>query len=420
MKGLKILFIVVLGCFFVVLTIINSCRKGSGILGPGYVMPTPTATFTPDINYSVLIHQEGTPVTDLELTLKNETTILKAKTDKNGIGGFKVNEYGKWSLLVDTFNGFKSQVFVVEPSITTFTSINYGIPSLELNLLSGNEQIPISPNSITYTVKYHTKFEREKRVFINNPEEIISVISNPYTVTNDGDELTIRLDIPKSFEGYTRNKKYLDIYAYTQDIATQQIDTKSNTRALTKNWTLNITVDYYYMTLFDFYNNDGKTCYYAGIKNIVLNANNIPFSGTVKYDVVEFGNVGSGSNAIIKNGLADKCMPDFTSYGCFSALAKVKTNNDEFWAWRDGMGQNGWLKIRIYDGNYLDVVRTFSTTESWSIICFHWQCVTGDNSPLRKYYACTWGDVMVRCDWPNRFRAADITRYRMDRINIAE
>jgi hypothetical protein len=228
---------------------INSCKPGSGILRPGYVIATPTPTFTPDVNYTVYIHQQGTPVTNLKLTLKNKDNTLTSKTDNKGIAGFKVNEYGQWSLLIDTFDDFSPQSFLVEPTSNTFFAIDYGIPTLELKLISGNEQIPVSPSSITYTVKYHTKFERKKDILINENQGISQNITFPKTVDNDGDELTIRIDIPKSFEGYARDKKYLDIYAWTQGTAADQKITKSNTRTLTKNWIFNVTVDYYFFTL---------------------------------------------------------------------------------------------------------------------------------------------------------------------------
>jgi|DewCreStandDraft_4_1066084.scaffolds.fasta_scaffold02440_1 hypothetical protein len=429
MKKLKILFLVVLGLFFVVLSIINSCRKGSGILGPGYVMPTPTATFTPDINYSVLIHQSGTPVSNVEVQLvKENTQTLRTKTDAKGIAGFKVQEYGKWSLLVDTFDDYKPQVFIVDPTSNTFDAFDYGIPSLELNLLSGNELIPISPSSITYTVKYHTKIPREKNIKINVGYQINTYIQSPQTVCYDNDELTIRLDIPKSFEGYNINKvinstttvprQYLNIQAYTQGTASRQTTTTSNIRTLTKNWNLNITTRYYYMTLFDFQSNDAHVSYYAGIKDANLsNSYNIPFTGTIKYQLVEFGNTGSGSNAIIYSGLSNRCMPDFTTYGCFNALAKVNTNRDEYWAWRDGMNQNGWLVVRIFDDGYLDVKRRFETKNGWGIICYHWCCTSRDIT--RASYSCKW-EAKESCSAWDRFRIADITRSRYQILNLTE
>jgi len=121
-RGGVLVFAVFLFLVFTVF-VVNSCKKGSGLLGPGYVRATPTPTFTPDANFLVYIHQEGTPVIGLklDLTYNNDQNLkLTAKTDKNGTGSFKVNEYGKWSLLVNSFDDFKSQVFIVEPVSNTF------------------------------------------------------------------------------------------------------------------------------------------------------------------------------------------------------------------------------------------------------------------------------------------------------------
>ena len=448
---MKRIFVLSVVIFCIQVFVFLACKKGSGILAPGYVIPTPTPTFTPDVNYTIYIHQQNTPVQGLKITLKSENTSLQSTTDNKGICGFKVNEYGKWILMIDTFDDFSPQSFFVEPTSNTFFAIDYGIPSLELNLVSGKEQIPIASSSITYTVKYHTKFEREKKIFVNSLEGIQQNISYPQTVANDGDELTIRLDIKNSFEGYTRDKKYLDIYAYTQGTSSNQSliqlpinfpfnsifnqpsnqsyikasdkkITKSNVRTLTKDWIFNVTTQYYYMTLFDFQSNDAHVSYYAGIKNTdVSKSYNIPFKGTIKYEVVEFGNKGSGSNTIIKKGLSDTNMPGFTSYGSFNALAKVDTNHDEYWAWRDGMNQNGWLTVRFYDDGDLDVKRTFQTTNGWGKICYHWCCTTRDIS--RSSYTCKW-DVSESCTcvigWCDKFKTSDITRSRSESINITE
>ncbi|MCX8092991.1 MAG: hypothetical protein N3E50_02340, partial [Candidatus Goldbacteria bacterium] len=379
-----VLLFIVLFIIFVGVIIINSCKKGSGILAPGFVIPTPTPTFTPDINYSVYVHQQGTPVTGLRIQMINENKKIEAKTDVKGVAGFKVNEFGKWSLMIDTFDDFTAQTFMVEPKTNTYFAIDYGIPTLELKLISGSEQIPISPSSITYTVKYHTKFERKKYVILNLPEGIFKDISEPKTVSHDGDELTVRLDIKKSFEGYTRDKKYLDIYAYTQGIAPDQKTTTSNTRTLTKNWLLNATVDYYFFTLFAHDMDDGKTCYYAGIRNVdVSKSYNIPIYGTLKYEVKEFGTYSSANNTVVYSGLSNKCIPNFIkytccnfSYGCFNALAKIKSSCGDACAWKDYMGANGYIKVRIYDDGYLDVVRRFETKKGWSQIYYQWCCTS--------------------------------------------
>lgn len=426
-RGVVIILFIFLCELFVIA--ILSCKKGSGILGAGYVKPTPTPTFTPDANFSVYIHQEGTPVTDLRLDLTyNNEKKLTTKTDKNGIARFKVNEYGKWSLLINSFDDYSNQVYIVEPTTNTFFAINYGIPSLELNLVSGNEQIPINPNTLIYTVKYHTKVEREKNIRFTKIDGLNPIISYPNTVANDGDEVTIRMDIPKSFENYVRgyNTKYLDIYAYTEGYAADQKITISNVRRLTKNWMLNITADYYFMTLFAYDMDNGNTCYYAGIKNVdVSRSYNIPFIGTIKYQIKEFGTYSSGNNTVVYNGLSNGCMPGFTyyeccgfSYGCFNALAKIKTNKEEQWAWRDGMGANGYIKVRLYDDGYFDVIRRYETKNGWGQIYYHWCCTSRDIS--RTNCTCK-NDVSETCEWWfDNVKNADITRYRRERITITE
>ncbi len=427
-RGVLLFFVVFLVLSFMLFSVI-SCKKGSGILGPGYVKPTPTATFTPDVNYSVLIHQEGTPVTGVKLDMVSDTnTTLTSTTDSNGIGSFKINKHGKWSLLVNTFDDYKSQVFIVEPLTNTFYAIDYGIPKLELNLVSGSEDIPVRPSSITYTVKYHTKFERIKTIKFDIPAGINKNIFPSQTVSKDGDEITIRIDIPKSFENYqgTGANQYCNIYAYTQGTASIQKTTISNIRTLRKNWIFNVTADYYFMTLFAFDKDNGNTCYYAGIKNVnVSNSTNLFLQGQLKIEIKEFTTYSSANNTTVYSGLSDRCMPDFTlytccsnfNYGCFNVLAKIKTNHDEFHAWRDNMGANGYLKVRFYDDLYFDVTRTFSTNNGWSWVYYHW-CCTRDQI-TRASCTCK-NDVSESCSFWDRFRCADITRYRYQRINITK
>ena len=311
-----------------------------------------------------------------------------------------------------------------------FFAVNYGIPTLELILVEGNEKIPVAPSSITYTVKYHTKFERQKTIKIDLPDGINRVMMPSHTVANDGDELTIRLDIKNSFDYYTSDrtteKQWVDICAYTRGNASVQEITRSNIRTLTKDWIFNVTADFYFMTLFAYDRDDGKTCYYAGIKNIdVSQSTNLFLQGQLKYEIKQFTTYNSAQNTSIYSGLSNKCMPDFTSYsccnfsyGCFNALAKIKTGGDEFWAWRDGMGANGFIVVRFYDDKYFDVERQFSTSKGWSQIYYHWCCTT--EGIIRRYCSCNGSDVSGSCGWPNRFRAADITRYRYERINITK
>jgi len=430
MKRGVVLFVVIFLLQTVSITIF-SCKKGSGILGPGHLVATPTPTMTPDVNFSVYIHQEGMPVRNLRVELKNEKNKIISTTNDKGIAGFKVNEHGKWDLLVNSFDDFSNQIFYVEPTTNTFFAVDYGIPTLELNLESGSETIPISPVSITYTVKYHTKFERKKDICIDLPNGISKSISYPYTVAKDGDELTMRLDIGKSFEGYnsrTSNnlQQYFNFYVYASRTATENKITMSNIRSLTKDWMFNVTVDYYFMTLFAHDIDDAKTCYYAGIRNIdVGKSYKIPFYGMIKCETKEMGIQSATVNMVSNSSNTGNCMPDFTSYGCcqfsygcFDALAKIRTERGEQSSWRDDMETNGYIKVRFYDDAYLDVVREFRTNAGWSRVYYHWCCTSKSISRA----SCTCKDnVSESCiAWYDDVKCADITRYRSERINVTE
>jgi hypothetical protein len=164
---------------FVVLSLfaLISCGKNSptGLAGAGKVKLTETPTPTPDVNFTVYIHQEATAVYNVQLTIRSMVTgaTMTAKTNASGLGGFEVHSGGQWNLQVDGFNGFKTQAFTVEPLTNTFYAVNYGIPSLDLELVSGSETIGIAPSTLVYKVTYHTRFEREGQVMLERPNDTV-------------------------------------------------------------------------------------------------------------------------------------------------------------------------------------------------------------------------------------------------------
>jgi len=406
-------FAAVLAVFFV------SCSKdnASGPVSAGRVKLTATPTFTPDVNFSVYIHQEQTPVDGVNLTMycAAEGVTLYAATGAEGTGDFEIHSGGQWNLVVDPFNGFKHQYFAVEPLSNTCFAVNYGIPSLDLELVSGSENIPISFNTIIYRVIYHTKFEREETIKMLVPDSIVLAYSAPLTVSNEGDEITCTLNIPKSFEEYGDDKVHLSIKAGCEFDTGN--NTQSNERVLAKNWRFNVTANYLYMSVYDYADNY-KTSYYAGIRNIDTSLSyNIPFTGTMKYEAV--GGINEGDAGMTGIANPGNCMPSFTSLGCFSALLKIKTDKGHEYAWSHN-SNNGRLTVRFYDDGYLDVRRTFSTNNGWSITCAHWCCTSRDISRASSSCGNNLQMPCGSCSLWDHFEVADVCRVRSERVNITE
>ncbi len=250
---------------------------------------------------------------------------------------------------------------------------------------------------------------------IHRPDGIVPSYSIPNIVKNEGDEITCTLNIPKSFEQYSDDKKHLPIWAYCEGDDT----IKSGERVLTKNWMLNISADYIYTAVYDYADNNSCTSFYAGIRNIDTSlSSNIPFTGTLNFQVVDSGNIGSaGMKTPVDPG---KCMPSFAYYyGCFTAFSKIPTNAGHEYAWKYS-NNNGWLTVRIYDSGYLDVERTFSTENNWGVTCAHWCCTSRDIS--RASFTCGSNLQMPcgSCSLWDHFELADACRARAERINISE
>ncbi len=104
-------------CVFIVFVVVACGRKiQNGPVSAGLIPLTAAPTLTPDVNFTVYIHQESTPVKNVEVSLLSSDGADKAKskTGDDGRACFKINRHGGWAASVDSFDGFKAQVFAVE------------------------------------------------------------------------------------------------------------------------------------------------------------------------------------------------------------------------------------------------------------------------------------------------------------------
>ncbi len=376
--------------FFAVLFVLSCGKKiENGPVSVGLIPLTATPTHTPEVNFTAYIHQEGTPAVDVEVQMLNATLGLTAtaKTGADGRAGFELHEYGSWVLNVGSFNGFKAQSFPVDPFSNTIYAVNYGIPSLELQLVSGSENIPVEGMKLVYKAVYHTKFEREMKVDFTESIGLIPKVSYPSIVLREGDFVTCEIEIPESFEKYTEkgfwqntnleDDRYIRFKAVCKNGLIE--GPESNERIIIKDWYFNLEADYTYAQVYDYAVNYGKMIYYAGISKI-YKTSILGYEAELKCKVVDAANIGSdGTRPAITTGVN---MPSFTGYGSFLALAKISTGADNNYGdLRDD--NNGWVRIHFYDDVYLSVTRTFKTNNSWSTKCFHW-CYASDSSSISR------------------------------------
>ncbi len=426
MKRNKVFFVLVMVVFAVLLVI--SCAKNNpnGPLCINKIKLTETPTCTPDVSYTVYIHQEATPAANVILTLtRNEDgIILNGKTGTDGKASFPVHTNGQWTLAVDSFNGFKFQNFQVEPLSNTFYAVNYGIPTLDLQLVSGNETIHVQDSTLVYKAVYHTKFERGETVKIDKDGILYPIYSSPNTVSKEGDNVICTINIPNSFEGYDLEDKYLHFKAVCS--YNNVTNTNSNERILTKNWDLTISLDFHYIQLYDFHDNNGNICYYGGINNVhsTLDDNVSGYITTndwLSCEIIDAANVGSDGTGTPQN--PGTCMPNFTSYGCYNALVKIPTNsslNNKNNTLRPD--NSGWITVRFYDGVKVDVKRTFSITNNWSDkMCYHWCCTSRDTTRANSNCISNKMPPLGICTYIwDHFAVADSTMERVQTISITK
>lgn len=380
----------ILGFFVLSLFAVVSCGKKiqDGPVSVGLIPLTATPTYTPDVNFTLRVHQEETPVQDLEVKLMHTGfgATMTSKTGADGAAYFKVNSSGPWVAIADTFKGFKSQTFAVEPMSNTFFSVNYGIPYLRMDLISGNESLGIAPSTLVYKVTYHTKFERPEEIRIDKKNMFSYSVSDPNTVSKEGDFVTCTINIPKSFEAFYEDR-YLNFKAIGNECP--GISVFSNERVLTKDWKFNVTVGLHYMQVYAFDDNNRHIVYYAGIKSInASNSYKIPFHGEVKCRIIGARNIGADGTGVFESW--GNCVPDYTHFGCFLAVGKIRTSagldNNNL------SGNNhGEVTVHFYDDKYLSVTRTVKTGSDWvwGKTCAYWCCTSAPlNGVSRVYEYC--------------------------------
>lgn len=422
----KSLFFVI--AFFVVTGMwVTSCteNKPTGLIGPGKIQLTATPTPTPDVNYVFKLHQEETPASGVQVTLlcADKSISLKAETDEKGEAAFKVNEYGTYTVSVDSFDGFKSQVFPVDPIGLTYTAIDYGIPRLELELVEGSELIPLHETTLKYKVTYRTKFERPVIIDIEAKKDI-TVIYSVFVLKNDEDEMEIDVIIPKSFEKYNSKVVYdsLERQSYEFDVKGTNINAKkvvSNKRFLVRDWWFTFVGQMHYMAVYDDGETTQKMSFYTGIKNPNIKYEyNLPLeSSKIKYMTIEAKNDEGQPQGSFTN-MDDKSAPDFTGFGWFKSMGRIKTSLSKDYAYKIN-GVNGYMNVFITDGQNLSVTRTVRADIGWGPTCYRDGCRQSYDSFRRGDLHCagSYSEIKNGCIIGQHF-ISDIHRRRIKDFEI--
>lgn len=354
--------------------VITSCGKETpgGPLGVNKIKLTYTPTATPDVSFCVRICQEQTPVSDVAVSVYSIDTgvTLTSKTATDGIAGFPVHNGGEWRVDVASFNGFDTRQAIVEPVGNSVCVLNYGIPWLEVELLSGSEMVPIAGETLQYKVTYHTKHPRLESISFSFGETL-QVSPKNQVVRGNMDFKIYDIIIPKSFENYESDKKTLKFTIIGRP--TEGDNTESAKRTLTKDWYMVVIAKYHFMAIYDYYGKGQYTSYYAGIEEANLSySHNVNWNPPINYEVIAAASSGdAGEETPV---LTNITVPSWTDFGNIVAAGRIPTNNGWDYA-SSHPDNNGWVKIRFYDQGDVDIVRTFSTTNGWGIACAYGDCV---------------------------------------------
>jgi hypothetical protein len=339
-------------------------------------------------------------------------------TNDKGVAGFKVNNGGKWTLTVNSFNGFDSNNFFVDPVGTTTFAVDYGIPSLDLQLVSGSEVIPINATSLGYKLTYHTKYPRYEGIVVNLPTGISKTLPSPANVRKEGDTIDLTLNILNSFENYTIVSPTASFLTFTATGQTAETtDINSNVRTLTKNWVFNVDVEFHYMAIYDYADNGHHTSFYTGIRSIdVSRSTNCKFAGALQCEATDAANEGSaGMNTPVLNSY--NALLKTLGFGDFDVEAKIPTSAGWNYAGSANYDNNGWLKVRFHDSGYLDVTRVFQTDNGWGQSCADWDCVIS-GAPAGSNHSCGIIPPAVNCGIFQHFEPRYVYRERLGEINI--
>ena len=417
-KKLPAIFFTVL---FTAAFMLTSCKQNSScLMCPAKIRLTPTQTATPDASYSVYIHQAATPAASVSLTLYSEdrAITLTAATNGSGIAGFKVNNGGKWTLTINSFNGFDSNEFEVDPVGTTNFAVDYGIPSLDLQLVSGSETIPINASTIGYRLTYHTKYPRFEGILVNIPDGISSSLPAIINMRKENDIINFTININKSFENYQIISPTASSLIFTATGKASGIaDINSNARTLSKDWIFNVDVEFHYMAIYDCADNGGHTSFYAGIRNIdVSRSTNCKFAGALQYEATDAANEGSaGMNTPVLNTF--NALLKTLGFGDFNVEAKIPTSAGWNYAASANLDNNGWMTVRFHDGANLDVKRTFSTNNGWGQSCADYDCLYS-GIPSGDTHHCGTIPPGGACGMGTHFEPRYAYRERTGNINV--
>jgi len=399
----------------ILLFVISCTMKGpTGVIGSSVIQPTFTPSHTPDINYIVNLHAEGTPMPNVSIlvTSVNTGVTKTAVTNNLGLAFLKLNEITKWKIDIGAVNGFDNASYIVEPAKEPLLTVNYGIPSLELRIVSGSSLIPINQNQLTLEAKYNTKMNMLGNLTFDLPDGI-SILPSSADVRNNQDKLTFVMTINKSFEGYNAdNKQDIKVKFYNQSA---DFNFYSNPITIEKNWKFGVTLDYYFFAIYDYPDNGHHSSFYPMIKNINYGTSyNIPFTGSVRVSYVSADFWGEAHPTGINYC---GCLPAFTGHTCFDAGAKI-TTSDNYSVVYDRLNHNGSITVRFQDDGCLDVIRTFSTNYNYGDACMHYDCLlagVGEPSYISANKVCGYLDPGKRCGM-GAFAFYHLWRARYERI----
>ncbi len=371
-------------CFSLIVMVIfiASCntKASTGVIGSSIMQPTYTPSCTPNYNFIVNLHAEGTPMPPTNLFMTNIETgmTVTATTQSTGLAFIKINQEGKWKLDIDEVKEYDPASYIVEPKTTPYVNVNYGIPSIELVVKPKDLEVPMSAKQIELVATYHSKMKRFSNLSFSLPSGIL-VSPSVASVRNDMDAVTFTMNIPKSFENYENG--FLNVICKATDNNGGKL--YSNAVAFHKNW--NVLIDYYcsFMAVYDYPDNGHHVSYYVGVRDMHFGTTgDALINGTPSVTYVSASHWGNAPVTVISQ---NNNPPGFTGFGGFMVGAKIQTSGG--WNYASGNpDNNGSITVRISDGKDLDIIRTFYTDAGWGITKATYDCLyTG--IPIGKSYA---------------------------------
>lgn len=395
------LFLVVLGC---------SKNAPAGPLGVNKIQQTYTPSATPNAVFKVLVSEAGTPVPSVvvQIAPQGVTILTSVTTDATGAALFTVHSGGKWDINVPGQNGYDSLFYTVEPLSNTVYAIELGTQNIQLELVSGEANLAISPTTLHYRATYHCDKSKQYNITLQGVPGSLSVTASNTLVRNNNEEVSFFIDVPKSYEGIST----IGTYLYVSAVAAQGGRVlASNATLVKRNWNFVVSADVKFAKTFVGSGavdpSPGYTLYWIGSTNYNIDAQNFVTTGSVKKAFVAYSTWGSiaSINWVIYNS---NSIDDGEGY--YDNLVEIGTKAGYDWV-MDHNDANGSITIHFYDDLYLDVERTFQVSDSFGNVCGHYRQICYE----------IWGSEFDKCtNYPASFGCfyATLTMHRSRSGNV--